>query len=110
MKKYTKDELLYILLLLEEINIRGPHFHDYGICGNLEENFPEAATFVSKYAKDWKHNSHISSEFPVEGYVEYYLANSYKQTLWSKTTKHGRLRWQLLKHIIKRVRKEIKNA
>jgi hypothetical protein len=108
--KYSKEHLLEILALLEDIKARGPHYPDYGICGNLEDDFPEACDFITEYAEGWKHNPHTHSQLPVEGNLRAYLANSYNHTLWSKSTKHGRLRWQLLSYVIKKVRKDIKNA
>lgn len=78
---------------------------DHGICVNINElgvpNSKAIQYLVGYLAKNWKHYSGnlsfpipatVSSKTPDEMYTD-------TELMWSKSSKYGKLRWELLQHI-----------
>jgi len=109
--QFSKETLTRVLGILKYIKENGPSIYEAGICANLEmfllddENL--GTDIVVYYSKDWKHKVPDIIYFPVEGCDEKYHKASENYKLWSKTTKYGRLRWNLLNHMIKRVQEDL---
>jgi hypothetical protein len=85
---------------LEHIKKNGPTDKTCGICRSLylhmKYNDYRAYMWVSTQARDWKHHSG-NKNYPVP-YKNWGVSD------WSKTTREGRLRYQLLNFLIKRAR------
>lgn len=111
MKKTKPTKTENILKALKQLQ-RGVGIYTHaGICSNVEDKLPrnqfvEKATFASAF-KSWEHFSG-NLRYPVPATTEkasYYPAeeNQYDAAgdKWSRTTKYGRLRRHLLRHMVK---------
>lgn len=100
-----------LLAALEQLRENGPYNRDAGICSQLDlyglYSSEERRQFRDSL-KTWPHYSGDSS-FPVpspDKSVEAIDAYFDEQLdLWDRDTEYGRLRWDLLDHIIKELSK-----
>lgn len=113
MNKAIKSE---ILTSLKSLKNRGPSDESFGICNNLSKysnrhvtEFWDAYGFVKQYSRGWKHHSG-DVDYPVPGPETKGAWTLSHYNKWNKNTRHGRLRWQLLNYLIKKLEKELKNA
>ena len=106
MSQYKRSELESILEGLKVLYdcpkyITAPR---YGICCNLSDYVGfDCYKFVEKYSVGWKHHSG-SIVFPVPSYE----SRNYED-IWDKDTEYGRMRYKLVKYLIKKLEKELLN-
>lgn len=104
--------LLYVLRRLRD---EGKQDKEYGICQNAydllhndkethllwDADPKEAADIMDDLMPEWPKASNTIG-FPVPGGVNAYQEAADKGTLWSKRTKYGKLRWELLNWLIEK--------
>lgn len=96
------NKVIYVidLLLTRKVETK-----NHGICVNINElgvqNSKAVQYLVGYLAKSWKHYSG-NLNFPIPSTVSSKTPNEmYTDTklMWSKSSKYGKLRWELLQHI-----------
>lgn len=95
-----------LLTALKQLRDTGPYYRSTGICSQFEPldsyNSEERLQFLNSF-KTWPHYSG-DIDFPVPSpdksiaSIDAYFDNLYD--LWDRDTEYGRLRWDLLDHII----------
>lgn len=97
-----------LLTALKQLRENGPTNRDVGICSQLDlfgwYSSEERQQFLACF-KTWPQYSG-DIDFPVPGpaaAIDAYFDNLYD--LWDRDTEYGRLRWDLLDHIIKEMSK-----
>jgi hypothetical protein len=101
MTSLQKQNLLNTLKAIK----KKPIEPEFGICLNVRRftGFTYQKTLLSLF-RNWKHYSG-SDSYPVEGNVHKF---SKQHNMFSKTTKYGRLRNNLLNFMIAKLSKELK--
>lgn len=97
-----------LLTALKQLRENGPKNHSGGICAQFDlyglYSSQERRQFRDSF-KTWPHYSGTIG-FPVPGpaaAIDAYIDN--QDDLWDRDTEYGRLRWDLLDHVIKEMSK-----
>lgn len=94
-----------LLTALKQLRENGPKNRDVGICSQFYLYSSEQRRQFRDSFKTWPHYSGDIS-FPVPGTAAAIDAYFYDgNDLWDRDTEYGRLRWDLLDHIIKELSK-----
>jgi hypothetical protein len=100
----SKERLRELLLQMKRIQVKGPSNHCYGICANANVYISEIEALVH----DWpKYSGDL--DFPIESpnphlsNQEIYRQSSKRETMWSKHSQYGRLRWELLGFMVNKI-------
>lgn len=96
-----KDKASILLARLRGLHKPAPYF---GICSNVGICFGDHKNLV----KDWPHFTGdyvlpIPSTKPDKDNAEIYRETQRKRQLWDRRTKYGRLRWDLVNHLIRKL-------
>ena len=110
--KYSREFLEEALSGLHYIQTNGPDHEDYGICSNLSGTVGSRATaLIGRYVTSWEHYSRFPG-YPVPAYDFGNPVDEYALTahMWDKDHPYGKMRWELLDHIITCIEKELADA
>lgn len=100
-----KEYLENALQALRKLRENGPECVSVGICANT---YGVVGRLVRELSPSWKKYSG-NDRYPVPAvmystpYQEYVLTKN----LWDKSTEYGRLRWELLDHLIAMAEREL---
>lgn len=100
-----------LLTALKQLRENGPYDHSTGICYQFDSTDLYSAEELQQYTDSFKTWPHYSGDegFPVPSpdksieAIDAYFDN--KGDLWDRDTEYGRLRWDLLDHIIAEISK-----
>lgn len=82
-----------------------------GVCGAVKPAWDVSTAIRDRAFVTWKHYSGYSRHWPVPAPDGSNPSDKYRNTtfLWNPLTKYGRLRWNLLDHVIKTFEQEIEH-
>ena len=112
----NKETLEYLLYQLESIKKFGPNRPEVGICRNvLGDTIPNTTYLLEIFdylsIEKWELYTGLE-EFPVPSFVPSLSCYECYDRLdkWSKRSKYGKARWDLVDYLINQIKKELGDA